>query len=214
MTVASVMTRNPFTALAGDSVNDAQALMRREKVHRLPVVTSAGKLIGIVSEKDLLYASPSPATTLNIYEMNSLLAKLKVESVMTKKVLTVTSSATVEDAARTLVDNNIGGLPVVDDGKLVGIVTESDLFRLLIDLFGTRRKGVRATLRVPERPGELADTARAITDAGGNVISIGTFSGNDLTNAVMILKVDGIGKDELIRLLEPLVVEVMDVREA
>ncbi len=213
MTVQSVMTRNPFTIGEHQPVTDAQSIMRREKIHRLPVLNSAKKLVGIVSEKDLLYASPSPATTLNVYEMSNLLSKLKVERVMTGKVLTVGSDTLVEDAARILVDNNIGGLPVVDDGKLVGIVTESDLFRLLIDLFGTRKKGLRATLRVPERPGELADTMKVIADAGGNVISIGTFSGNDNTNAVMTLKVEGIEKTHLLELLEPLVVEVMDVRE-
>ena len=213
MTVQSVMTANPYTVTEHDPVTDAQTLMRREKIHRLPVVNNAKKLIGIVSEKDLLYATPSPATTLNVYEMSNLLSKLKVETVMTRKVITVTSHTLVEDAARILVDNNIGGLPVVDDGKLVGIVTESDLFRLLIDLFGTRKKGVRATLRVPERPGELADMTRVVADAGGNVISIGTFSGNDMTNAVMTVKVEGIGSDHLLELLEPLVVEVMDVRE-
>ena len=216
MTVSSVMTRNPFTVVESDPVTDAQSLMRREKIHRLPVVDHHGKLLGIVSEKDLLYATPSPATTLNVYEMSNLLSKLKVSAVMTKakELITVSSDTLVEDAARLLVDNNIGGLPVVDDGKLVGIVTESDLFRLLIDLFGTRRRGVRATLRVPERAGELADAARAVTDAGGNIISVGTFSGNDMTNAVMILKVEGMSEDRLQQVLGPLVVEVMDVREA
>jgi acetoin utilization protein AcuB len=213
MIVRSVMTRNPFTINQHDPVTDAQALMRREKVHRLPVLNNAKKLIGIISEKDLLYASPSPASTLNVYEMSSLLSKLKVERVMTRDVLTVTPETLVEDAARILVDNNIGGLPVMDGDRLVGIVTESDLFRLLIDLFGTRTKGVRATLRVPERPGEIADMAKVIADAGGNIISIGTFSGDDVTNAVMIIKVEQIGRTHLIELLEPLVVEVLDVRE-
>jgi acetoin utilization protein AcuB len=104
-------------------------------------------------------------------------------------------------------------LPVVDGTTLVGIVTESDLFRLLIDLFGTRRKGLRTTLRVPERPGELADLAKTITDAGGNIISLGAFPGNDVTNEVLILKVERIARDELVRILDPLVVEVMDIRE-
>jgi len=212
MTVRSVMTTNPYTVEKNTPVTDAQTIMQREKIHRLPVLQGQ-TLVGIVSEKDLLYATPSPATTLNVYEMNNLLSKLKVESVMTKTVLTVEPSTLVEDAARKLVDNDIGGLPVVENKKLVGIVTESDLFRLLIDLFGTRKPGVRATLRVPERPGELADTTRAIADAGGNVISMGTFSGNDMSNAVMTLKVEGVGKDQLLSILEPLVVEIMDVRE-
>ena len=213
MTVQSVMTSNPYTITEHDPVTDAQTLMRREQIHRLPVLNNAKKLVGIVSEKDLLYATPSPATTLNVYEMSNLLSKLKVESVMTRDVMTVHPDTLVEDAARILVDNNIGGLPVMEGEKLCGIVTESDLFRLLIDLFGTRRRGVRATLRVPERPGELADTMRVIADAGGNVISVGTFSGNDFTNAVMTLKVEGVGREHLLELLQPLVVEVMDVRE-
>lgn len=214
MTVKSVMTANPYTVEPKDPVTDAQTMMRREKIHRLPVVDHAKRLVGIVSEKDLLYATPSPATTLNVYEMSNLLSKLTVDKVMSREVITVQSETLVEDAARLLVDNNIGGLPVVDDGTLVGIVTESDLFRLLIDLFGSRRKGVRATLRVPERPGELADTMQAIAEAGGNVISVGTFSGNDVTNAVMIVKVEDVSREKLITILEPLVVEVMDVREA
>ncbi len=214
MTIKSVMTENPFTVSPSDPVTNAQTMMRREKIHRLPVIDGAKKLVGIVSEKDLLYATPSPATTLNVYEMSNLLSKLKVESVMTKEVIAIPSETLIEDAARLLVDNNIGGLPVVDEGTLVGIVTESDLFRLLIDLFGTRKKGVRATLRVPERPGELADTTKAISDAGGNVISVGTFSGNDVTNAVMIVKVEGVSKEHLLEILTPLVVEVMDVRQA
>jgi len=214
MTVASVMTKNPFTVKDNDPVTDAQTILRREKIHRLPVLDHRGALIGIVSEKDLLYAAPSPATTLNVYEMSNLLSKLKVSTVMSKDLITVSSSTPVEDAARLLVDNNIGGLPVVDEGKLVGIVTESDLFRLLIDLFGTRHKGVRVTLRVPERPGELADATKAVADAGGNLIALGTFSGNDMSNAVIILKAEGIEKDRLIEVLEPLVIEVIDVREA
>ncbi|MEE8440264.1 MAG: CBS and ACT domain-containing protein [Spirochaetia bacterium] len=207
------MTRNPFTLTESNTVADAQSLMDREKIHRLPVINEQKKLVGIVSKADLLEAAPSPATTLSVYEMNNLLAKLTIDEIMSRDVLTVTSETVVEDAARLLVDKNIGGLPVMAGETLVGIVTESDLFRLFIDLFGTRRKGVRATLRVPERPGELADMTKLITDAGGNIISIGTFSGNDVTNAVLILKVEQIAKDELLELLQPLVVEVMDARE-
>ncbi len=214
MTVASVMTQNPVTIREDENVVDAQGLMKEQKIHRLPVLNHHNKLVGIVSEKDLLYASPSPASTLSVYELSGLLAKLQVSKVMTRKVLTVRPATLVEDAARMLVDNNIGGLPVVENDLLVGIVTESDLFRLLIDLFGTRQRGVRATLRVPERPGEIADMAKALTDAGADIVSLGTFSGNNLSNAVLTLKVSDISKDKLLAILKPLVVEVMDVRES
>ena len=213
MTVQSVMTQNPITVTDTQSVRDAQEIMDRQKIHRLPVVDGHKKLIGIVSRSDMLEAAPSDASTLSVYEMNNLLAKLTVGKIMTREVLTVTPRTVVEDAARLLVDKNIGGLPVLDGDTLVGIVTETDLFRLLIDLFGTRQKGVRATLRVPERPGEVADMAKAITDAGGNIISLGSFPGNDITNAVLIVKVDGLDESKLTSVLDPLVVEVMDIRE-
>lgn len=214
MTVASVMTKNPITVRDTDGVTDAQALMRREKVHLLPVLDHGKKLVGIVSEKDLLYASPSPASTLDVYEMANLLSKLKVEKVMTREVHSVTKDTLIEDAARIMVDNQITGVPVMDGDVLVGLVTENDLFRLLIELFGSREAGVRVTLRVPERPGELADMAQAVTAEGGNIISLGTFPGNDVTNAVCILKANDISKEKLLAVLKPLIIEVMDVREA
>jgi acetoin utilization protein AcuB len=207
------MTHNPFTAFTDTPVADAQALMRREKIHRLPVLDHHKKLVGIVSEKDLLYASPSPATTLNVYEMSNLLSKLTVDKVMTKNVYTVEEDTLIEDAARIMVDDNIGGIPVMKDGHLVGIVTESDIFKLFIELFGTRRKGLRCTLLIPEAVGELASLASAIADRGGNIISLGTFPGEDPTNAIATLKVDQIEKDELLSACSPYVEEVLDIRE-
>jgi len=214
MTVNSVMTRNPITLEPHDTVTDADSIMEREKIHRIPIIDQHKKLVGIVARTDVLKAEPSTATTLTVYEVNNLLAKLTLDKIMTRKVVTVTPDTLVEDAARLLVDKDIGGLPVMQGETLVGIVTESDLFRLLIDLFGTRHKGVRATLRVPEQPGELADMTHAIAEAGGNIVSLGSFSGNDVTNAVLTVKVAGIGEDALRKLLDPLVVEVMDLREA
>jgi acetoin utilization protein AcuB len=141
MIVEKRMTRNPITVHPETAVIDAQSLMRREKISRLPVVDKAGRLVGIVSEKDLIYASPSRVSTLDVYEMHSLLAKLTVETVMKKKVITIEGDTPVEDAARIMVDNDIGGLPVMKGGKLVGIITESDIFKMFLELFGTRRGG-------------------------------------------------------------------------
>lgn len=213
MIVGRRMTRNPITVKPDTPVTDAQALMRREKVHRLPVLDRHGKLAGIVSEKDLLYASPSPASTLDVYELSYLLSKLKVEQVMTKNVVTITTDTPVEEAARVMADNDIGGVPVLEDGHLVGIITESDLFKLFIELFGTRRSGIRATLLVPEQRGELAQLSSAIAERGGNIISMGTFLGDDDRNALIVLKVEGVDRTELVRAVEPYVLEVMDVRE-
>lgn len=214
MVVKRVMTPNPFTVFNDTPLSEAQALIRREKVHRLPVLDKHKKLVGIISEKDLLYAAPSPATTLNVYEMGELLYKLKVEGIMTKKVITVTEDTLLEDAARILVDNDIGGLPVMRDEHLVGIITESDIFKLFIELFGTRQRGMRVTLRLPDELGEIARVTSAIAEAGGNIISLGTFPGDDPTNMICTTKVAGLGVEELREVCSPLVEEVMDIREA
>lgn len=212
MTVDRIMTRNPFTVTQDASVMDAQKIIRREKVHRLPVLDRHHGLVGIVSEKDLLYAAPSPASTLNVYEMSNLLMELKVESVMTKKVVTVTPDTLIEDAVREMVDHDIGGLPVMSEKTVVGIITESDLFKLFIELFGTRQSGLRATMLLPDHPGEIAQLSSAIAGAGGNIISLGTFPGTDPTNAILTIKVDGMDPETLEKVSAPLVNEIMDVR--
>ncbi|MDA3947947.1 MAG: CBS and ACT domain-containing protein [Spirochaeta sp.] len=215
MLIHKIMSENLFIVHPNTVVTDAQEIMRREHLHHLPVVDEhSKKLVGIVSEKDLIYASPSPASTLDVYEMTRLLSKLTVKKVMTKDPLITHSQDLVEDAARKMVDNDIGCLPVVDDaGYPVGIVTESDIFRLFIDLFGTREKGIRATLRIPEEPGELAKLASDVTDHNGNIISIGTWPGDKPTNAVCIIKVSDMTKDEFLTSIEKHIIEVIDLRE-
>jgi len=213
MTVGRRMTKNPITVHPDTTVTDARKIMQRERIHRLPVENKKHELIGIVTEKDLLYASPSPASTLDVYEMAHLLSKLTVAKVMSRDVKTITEDTTIEDAARIMADNNIGGLPVLRDGVLVGIITESDLFKIFIELFGARTRGIRATFLVPERKGEIADISAAIRDKGGNIVSLGTFLGENQTNALCTLKVEDITSEDLLECVKPFVQEVQDVRE-
>jgi acetoin utilization protein AcuB len=213
MLVSNCMTKNPITISPEMTVPDAQALMRKEKVSRIPVLDKTNKLVGIITELDLIHAAPSMATTLDVYEMNYLLSKLKVEKVMTRKVLTIPEDTTIEDASRIMVDNNISGLPVVRGDLLVGIITQSDLFKLFIELFGARRAGVRVTVLVPEKPGELALLATAITKEGGNIISFGTFLGDDPSNGRCTLKIEGIERERVVELLTPIVQKIVDIRE-
>jgi acetoin utilization protein AcuB len=194
-------------------VTEAQALMRREKFHHLPVVDKDRRLVGIVSEKDLLYAAPSPATSLSVYEISYLLSKLTVDKVMTRDVVTVTEDASLEDAARFMADRGVGGLPVVRGALVVGIITESDLFRVFIELFAAREKGVRVTMLIPEKKGELAEIASAIAREGGNILAFGSSRGDDPTSVLCTIKVDGIPRDRLVDLLKPLVLQISDVRE-
>jgi acetoin utilization protein AcuB len=214
MLVKERMTRNPITVRPDLPVTEAQALMKRERIHHLPVLDRDDRLIGIVTEKDLLYASPSPATTLSVYEMTSLLSKLKVEKVMSQKLITVGEDVPIEEAARIMADSSIGGLPVMRGRVLVGIITESDLFRVFIELFGARQKGVRLSIVVPNEKGELAKITAAITRAGGNIIAMGTFLGEDPTRGLCTVKVDGIGRAALLEAVKPLALGIDDVREA
>ncbi len=156
---------------------------------------------------------PSPATSLSVWEINYLLAKLQVREVMTEEVITVTEDETLENAARIMVDNKIGGLPVMRGETLVGIITETDLFKIFIELFGAREKGVRITVLVPAVKGELAKLTTAIAERGGNIISFGTFFGDDASNAVCTIKVDEMPAEEVEAALKPLVLKVIDLRE-
>jgi acetoin utilization protein AcuB len=212
MLVKERMTRNPIFIRPDTPITEAQALMKREKIHHLPVMDKEG-LVGIVTEKDLLYASPSVATTLSVFEMTSLLAKLKVEKVMTREVVTVTEDVPLEEAARIMADRRIGGLPIVRGKTVVGMITESDLFRVFIELFGARQKGVRVALTMHNKKGELAKISSAVAQAGGNIIALGTYLGDDPESGRCTIKVDGISREKLVEALTPCVLSIDDVRE-
>ncbi len=213
MLVGERMTRRPITTAPDTPIDDALKLMRESKVRRLPVLDKKGKLVGIVTEKDLLYVSPSPATSLSVYELHYLISRIKVQDVMCKDVITATEYTPLEEAARIMADNKIGSLPVMRDGKLVGIITETDAFKIFLELFGAREKGIRLTMLVPEEKGMLATITHDIAKMGGNIISLGTFLGDDPTTRLITIKVSEVGQDELVSAMEALGTEVVDVRE-
>ena len=214
MLVRERMTKNPVTTTPDTSVTDALRLMREKKVRRLPVMDAHGKLVGIVADQDLLYATPSPVSSLSVWEMNYLLAKLKVEEVMTRQVTTVTEDTPVEEAARIMVDNKIGGLPVMRDGQLAGIVTETDLFKVFIEFLGARRPGVRVTALIPGVKGTLAKITNAIFGAGGNILGFSQSRDATGTRWQVTVKVEDVAKDKLVEVLRPVVQEIVDVRES
>jgi len=212
MLVNERMSKRPITVTEDTPVDEALKLMRDKKVRRLPVLDKKGELVGIVSEKDLLYVSPSPATSLSIFEIHYLLSQLGVGEIMTRDVITVSEYTPLEEAARIMDDNKIGGLPVTRDGKLVGIITESDLFRTFVEILGARDQGVRLSMLVSDQPGILADITRAIADMGGNIVSLGTFLGEDPTNRLVTVKVADVAEDELVAEMERMVLKVTDAR--
>ncbi|MFN8446276.1 MAG: CBS domain-containing protein [Caldilineaceae bacterium] len=134
MLVQEYMSTPAVTIHTDTGVQEALRMMRTHRIRRIPVVDEEKRLVGIVSERDLLYASPSPATSLSVWEMNYLLAKLKVSEVMARHVLTTTPDAPLQSAARLMLNHKIGGLPVVDGyNHVVGVITESDIFRAFLD---------------------------------------------------------------------------------
>lgn len=190
---------------------DALNMMKRKRIRRAPVIKD-GKLIGIVSDKDLLNASPSPATSLSVWEMNYLLTKILIKDVMTRKVLCVQEDTPIEEAARIMVDNKIGGLPVMRGDGIVGIITETDLFKVLLELMGARESGVRVTAMLPDRPGQLALLTQAIASAGGNFIAFGQFTGDAATNKLVTFKVTGLDEDRVRQISQELVERIVDLR--
>ena len=212
MLVGERMRRDPITVTEDVGVGEALRIMRENKIRRLPVLNRHGKLTGIVSEKDLLHASPSPATSLSIYEIHYLLSKLTVKEVMSAPVITVDEQTPLEEAARIMADNRIGGLPVVRGEELVGIITETDIFKIFLELLGARDPGVRLTLEVPDRRGILADLTSSIAGIGGNIISLGTFNGDEPGTALITVKIADVTEQGLLEAISHIEGRVIDIR--
>lgn len=211
MTVSKNMTINPVTTTPDMGVFEAFELMKNEGVQRLPVLDNDGNLVGIISEKNITSAAAD--REVSIVEFALLLSKIKVGDVMTKEVITVSVDDPVELAARKMSDNDISILPVVDNnGKLVGVVSRSDLFRLLLELFGTRHYGIRVTFRIKDQKGVIAKLAIALEKIGANIVSIGNLD-SDQGYSTIIMKINGVEESLIKDTLSPLVDGNLDIRE-
>ena len=211
MTVSKNMTINPVTTTPDMGEFEAFELMKNEGVQRLPVLDNDGNLVGIISEK--IITSAAADREVSIVEFALLLSKIKVGDVMTKEVITVSVDDPVELAARKMSDNDISILPVVDNnGKLVGVVSRSDLFRLLLELFGTRHYGIRVTFRIKDQKGVIAKLAIALEKIGANIVSIGNLD-SDQGYSTIIMKINGVDENLIKDTLSPLVDGNLDIRE-
>jgi len=213
MLVGERMSTPVLTIEPDVPVQDALARMRKDKVRRYPVVDRRGKLIGIVTNTDLMNASPSEATTLSVWEINYLLSKITVERVMTKNVITTQEDCPIEEAARIMADHKIGGLPVVRGESLVGIITETDLFNILLEMLGARKAGVRLTVELLDQPGKLHELSGVIYKLGGNIVGLGTMLGERAETQTVTVKVKGVTLEDLKRSVSPIVERVIDIRE-
>ncbi len=203
------MTPNPIVIDPEVSILDALHIMKEKKVRRLPVVAH-GKLVGIVTERDLRESPSLKATSLSIYELNYLLAKTPVKEVMTKDPITVTPDTTIEEAAVIMRDNEISGLPVIEDGKVVGIVTETDIFDMLVKLLGFR-KGTRITLSLENRVGAIADLTNIFKELEINIISIVAFEEEYKEEGNVVVRVETDNIERLVKALESSGIKVIHI---
>ncbi len=171
MFVSDWMTKRVFTVEPDDYLSDVIGIMKEKKIKHVPVLKH-GKLKGIISDRDIKEFSPSKATSLDIYELHYLLATTKVKDVMKNKVTTTTPGTPVEEAAMTMLDSDIGCLPVVDQGGLAGIISDRDIYRTLVDITGVRHGGHRVFATIEDRPGSIKDMADIIRKHGFRLQSI------------------------------------------
>lgn len=215
MLVRDRMTRNPITVTPETSLSNAMRLMREKRIRRLPVLDAQGRLVGIVSDHDLLYASPSPVTSLSVWEIHGLLDRLTMNEIMTRELYTVEEDTPLEEAARMMADRRIGGLPVMNGGKLTGMITETDIFKAFLGQLGARRSGVRVSVSIADAKGTMAKLTQAIFAIGGDIVGMGLSDPTPATDNhwVVTVKVQDVTKDALVAAVRPVVTEIRDVRE-
>lgn len=174
MFVKNEMTTNPFTISPDQTIPDAHEIMSKNGIKRLPVMEN-GKLVGVVSKEDIAHASPSMATSLSVNEITYLLAKTKIRKVMAKNPIVISSNALLEEAATLMRNNHVAFLPVVDNDKLVGVITESAIFDSFIELLGFREAGTRLTIEADDAPGIMSNLTSIIGKFGANITHIAVY---------------------------------------
>ncbi len=190
MNVAKRMMRNPVHVDENDSMKKAMDMLREHEIRHMPVLKDGEKLVGILSERDIKQASPSPATALEIREIYYLLDKVKVKQIMTRRPYTISSTASIEEAALILREKKIGCLPVVEEGRLVGIITETDILDAFIESMGVSGPGYRVEIALPNRPGMLYDVLKLLKDFDVNIVSVATAAHEDPDMKIFILRIE------------------------
>jgi len=211
MLVKDRMTSHPLTVMPDTSFTDAFQIIREKGIRHLPVVDKKGNLIGIVTQKDLLQASPSSATTLTVFEMNYLLVNLPIREVMTSPAISVPEDMPIEEAARIMVEKDIGCLPVLRNDELVGVITDADIFKAFVEILGRGAAELRITLRVGDVPGELARLSAVIAGVGGNICSSASFQSEDSDHVYFTIRLKGVSEEVLLRALEKAGEEVVHI---
>jgi acetoin utilization protein AcuB len=173
MLVKGWMTTDVITVGEDTPMMKASIIMKEKSIRSLPILDKRGKLVGIVSDRDLRDASPSKATSLDVHELNYLISAIKIKDLMTRRLVVVRPDETVEFAAILMLENKISSLPVINDkGSLIGIITQTDIFRVLINITGVYTGGVQFAFSLVDRPGSIREVADVIRSYGGRIVSI------------------------------------------
>lgn len=212
MIVGKRMSTQLITVPPDLTLPEAFALMKKENIRRL-VIVDKGKMVGLVTKNDLENALPSKATSLSMWEINYLIEKVKVSDVMIKDVITVNEDTPIEEAARLMADKKISCLPVLRNSDVVGIITETDLFRIFLEVLGAMHTGIRLSAEISVDPGSIAKLTQAIYEAGGDIISFGTFLGDSISKDEVTVKVQGVEIEKLKEAITPHILNLMSIRE-
>lgn len=215
MFVKDHMTPDPITGHPEMSVTDAQEIMKSHGFRHLPILDENEKLVGLITKGSLASTLPSDTSSLSRFEVSYVLAKIKLKSIMVEDLITVTPDTPIEIAARMMTDNLIGCLPVVENEKLVGIITDQDLFSTMVSMLGARSAGIRVTVLQPDKAGEVARLTTAIAQAGGYlVVSMGYYPPDKPDHWVSVYKVQNISEDKLIEVINNLGdTNIIDIRQ-
>ena len=171
MLVMNWMSKTVITMDINDSMKDAMKLLKENDINMLPVMEK-GKLVGVLTDRDIKRSSASDATTLEVHELLYIVSRIKVKDIMTKDPITVPFDYTIEETAEVLLENNISGVPVVDKKRVVGAITQTDIFRALISLTGVGKRGIQFAFQVEDRPGSIKEVTDLIRKYGGRMVSI------------------------------------------
>jgi acetoin utilization protein AcuB len=198
MKIRDFMSSNVVAVSEDTSLHDARKIMKAHKIRRLPVLKK-DKLVGYVTERMLLEASPSPATALSIHELHYLLAKMSVKDIMVKNPFTVSADMPAEDALQLGQEKGYGGFPVVDDGKLVGIVTESDIVRIMTRVLGVREKGTRIDIQATKDFGNMQRIMEVLDRNKTVLLSLMTLPpGEDEDSWLIVLRLKSEKADKIV----------------
>jgi len=202
MYVGRIMNTYLMTIPPDTSLQKAKEIIDEKRINHLLVVDKNGDLIGIVSDRDIKQTSASPATALSVHELNYLLTQLTAEQIMSKKIITISPGTTIERAALIMQKNRINALPVIEDEKLVGIITSSDVMRVLLRAIGFGEGSARFIVLVEDRVGVIAEVSRILKDQEISILSLVTWPEKDYPGIYqLVMRVSAKDKDNAVSAL-------------